>query len=51
MQCSRKRGQITPGILPCALRAKLRMFKIAPVGFVSLHAEVSLKAKQCDICS
>ena len=34
---------MTPGILPSALRASLRLCKIAPGDFVSLHAGVSVQ--------
>ena len=34
---------MTPGILPCALRASLRLFKIVPDDFVSLHAGVAAR--------
>ena len=37
---------ITPGILPCALRARLRLFQIAPGDFVSLHAGVASEAHE-----
>ena len=37
---------MTPGILPYALRARLRRFKIAPGDFVSLHAGVEARADE-----
>jgi len=37
---------VTPGILPFALRVRLRRFKIAPGDFVSLHAGVAARADQ-----
>ena len=37
---------MTSGILPFALRARLRRFKIAPGDFVSLHAGVAARADQ-----
>jgi hypothetical protein len=37
---------VTPGILPFALRARLRRFKIAPGDLVSLHAGVAAWADQ-----
>jgi hypothetical protein len=37
---------MTPGILPFALRARLRRFKIAPGDFVSLHTGVAARADQ-----
>ena len=37
---------MTPGILPSALWARLRRFKIAPGDFVSLHAGVAARADQ-----
>ena len=37
---------MTPGILPFALRASLRLFKIAPGNFVSLHAGVAARAHE-----
>ncbi len=37
---------MTPGILPSALRARLRRFKIAPGDFVSLHAGVAARADE-----
>ena len=37
---------MTPGILPFALRVRLRRFKIAPGDFVSLHAGVAARADQ-----
>jgi hypothetical protein len=37
---------VTPGILPFALRASLRLFKIAPGDLVSLHAGVAARADQ-----
>jgi len=37
---------VTPGILPFALRVRLRRFKIAPGDVVSLHAGVAARADQ-----
>jgi len=37
---------VTPGILPSALRASLRLFKIAPGDFVSLPAGVAARADE-----
>jgi hypothetical protein len=37
---------MTAGILPFALRARLRRFQIAPGDFVSLHAGVAARAVQ-----
>ena len=37
---------MTPGILPFALRDSLRLFKIAPGDFVSLHAGVVASADE-----
>jgi hypothetical protein len=37
---------VTPGILPFALRARLRRFNIAPGTLVSLHAGVAARADQ-----
>ncbi len=37
---------MTPGLLPFALRASLRLFKIAPRDCVSLHAGVAAKADE-----
>ena len=37
---------MTPGILPFALRARLRRFKIAPGDLFSLHAGVAARADQ-----
>ncbi len=39
-------GRVTPGILPYALRASLRLFKIAPGDYVSLHAGVAARADE-----
>ena len=37
---------MTPGLLPSALRASLRLFQIAPGDLVSLHAGVAARADQ-----
>jgi hypothetical protein len=37
---------MTPGILPSALRFRLRRFKIVPGDFVSLHASVAAREDQ-----
>ena len=37
---------MTPGILPFALRVRLRRFKIAPGDVVSLHGGVAARADQ-----
>ena len=37
---------MAPGVLPFALRVRLRRFKIAPGDFVSLHAGVAARADQ-----
>jgi hypothetical protein len=37
---------VTPGILPSALRARPRRFKIAPSDLVSLHVGVAARADQ-----